>query len=938
MNLKNQTKEPKKSGKITRRHIVNSICVVFLSATLLVSLVSYVILDDILNNQSKLDTDHLIMGSSSRIFDADGNLITTLRGTDGIRENIKYSELPQVVVDAFLSIEDSRFFTHNGFDLPRFIKSGYANVLGGGFKQGGSTLTMQLVDVGNSLMKASKDDEEQTATKISQIEDKIKEIFKAMDIETKLNKEEVFEKYINLINFGGPVRGIQKAAQYYFGKEVHDVNLSEAAFLAGVINKPFTFNPYNEISQNKYTGEYTNHYQEAVGRRNTTLYQMWNHGYITKAEYELAINTELANLLTGAKDFTLNQYAGFIELVTKEAREKTGEDPYLVQMDIYTTMNREAQDFAENISKGTAVDYRGNVIDIPSQYNDRYESAISVINNQTGEILALGDGRSKGLLRSWNEDQQIGSTSKPLISYGPAFDNLGYSTQHVFGDWPTEYGTSVMYNADSNFEGDITFNRAITRSRNVPSYTTLKALVNTIGAERIQTYLKNMGMSERTVNGFVQDFGPFLGYAIGGGDFRTTPLELAGAYSMFANKGDFIKPYTVKKIVFNDKKKEDYVAAQERQNVISEGAAWLTSYLLKDVVDSAWGNISALKTNYRIYGKTGTSDYDIDSTPYYPDRVPRDKWIVGYTNQYTVSAWAGYDKPDPNERNWLNEWELLNWNLEGRIARTMMDIITKDGTVGVGELPQPADVVAINQVLGAWPYATAPEGLNVKTVTGYILKKFSTNLRVLQPLEINAPADTAFNATLDGTTLNFNLALYPDESRRTAANTQKTVTVNGVTATGPVLFDPSFVFGILQNKVDISVNGTLVTTINNQEQGSFNTWASELKNGDEIKACGYYGYTIANKNGSQVCKTFTVTGAETDFVIRAEFDKLFSDTLTFEEVSAKVDTFMKTYYPKIEYKIYPSTEVPAGTLDPRSNIRSGEKVSTGLLYSIFIGK
>ena len=275
----NRKKKPKKDkGKLSRgRKIVNGIIIAFLTVTLLGSGTGAYLLYHIAH---KADPDGMVekmkSDEPSVFYASDGKTIIGELGEES-RENITYEQVPQSTIDAFLAIEDSRFYSHNGFDLPRFISSAFNNMKSGDLSQGGSTLTMQTVD--NFIMKPVEDKMQQEGKYFStkeKIERKIQEIYLSMCLDDELSKEDIMTRYLNQINFGQHTRGIQKGAQYYFGKNVEDLNLSESAFLAGVINAPNSNNPYNGIIDGD------NYYQQAMKRRDETLYQMLNHGYITK--------------------------------------------------------------------------------------------------------------------------------------------------------------------------------------------------------------------------------------------------------------------------------------------------------------------------------------------------------------------------------------------------------------------------------------------------------------------------------------------------------------------------------------------------------------------------------------------------------------------------------------------------------------------------------
>ena len=284
------------------------------------------------------------------------------------------STLPQDLIDAFLSIEDSRFFQHNGFDLPRFISSALNNLSSGTLSQGGSTLTMQLVD--NTWIRPMEEEEINSGETISRFESirhKIQEIYLSLLTEQSIDKKAIIVNYLNLIWFGsdGGTRGVQNAAQYYFGKDVNDLNLSECAFLAGVINAPLTYNPYN------LNGDSTNHYEAATNRRNETLRMMYQHGYISEEERDLAMSTNLSYQLQRGESYSGDPYQSYVEQVVNEVRELTGQDPYTVPMDIYTGMDSDAQQLAYNISNG-------EVYSFPNQY---FNIGLTVIDNESGEIV-----------------------------------------------------------------------------------------------------------------------------------------------------------------------------------------------------------------------------------------------------------------------------------------------------------------------------------------------------------------------------------------------------------------------------------------------------------------------------------------------------------------------------------------------------------------------
>lgn len=829
-------KKPKE--KSSKKKIINTICILFLSLVLIGSVTTFAVVQAVLSSENLQGIDGLDSENSTQIYDRNGELITTLSSKSGVRENIKYKQIPQVVVDAFLSIEDSRFYKHNGFDFPRFMKSGYENLKAGGIAQGGSTLTMQLVDT--SLWS---DEEKETFGMKEKFQQKIQEIFKSMEIESKLSKEKIIENYLNKINFGGPARGIQKGAKYYFGKDVSDLTLSESAFLAGVINAPGAYNPYLGVETFDTTS--IDHYKKATERRNQVLDMMVLHGYISKTESNLAKSETLAFLLNGVTNFETEKYKSFVDAAVREVRKKTGEDPYTTPMKIYTTMDKAAQEKADALCDGEGIDWP----------DEMFQTGFAATNTQTGEVMALGGGRGYNGQkdRATLDTHQIGSTAKPIVDYAPAFEYLGYSTEHTLLDAPVAYtgDGSTLYNADRKFRGDVTLKQAIGTSLNIPAYKTMKDVVDKIGVKKWISLLSDMGID-------VSEESFAYSMSIGGADLVATPLQMAGSFAVFSNKGNYIEPYTVKKVEFQ-KDKKDYKASSESQNVYSEETAFLMSYMLKDAVDNSSYQtlVNTLQSSYPVYGKSGTTDYDEPTAARYnvPVGASRDKWMVGYTSEYSVACWAGYDDPGPN--NWLDDNKL--WaNIEGTVVKSMLDTLETGKTVSA--ITQPSGVVSISFVKGLFPYAGANDSVDPSMmVTGLINKKFAKLGNSVSPDELSALS--ALDISLQGNSLNINFAAYPDASKLQRSNGTITVSVGGVSSSVPIFFDKSLLFGAVEYKYQIYVNGNPYKT-GSSSSNSINETVN-VANGDKVYVVGWYGYQNAsvksNSVTSDIVSTRTVT-------------------------------------------------------------------------------
>ena len=357
-----------------------------------------------------LNVNDFVGEESSKIYDDHGQLITEVGVY--LRENITYEKLPESVIDAFLSIEDSRFFTHNGFDIPRFTMALIQNVKNRDFSQGGSTFTMQLVK--NTYFTVDSMDASNTGKeRTKSIEYKVQQIYLAMKLEQQLSKKEIFQLYLNKLNFGGNIRGIQRASRYYFGKNVWELSLPESAMLAGIVTLPNRYNPYAYLDY-------------GTSRRNDVQYQMLNHGYINKEEYQLARAVKVEDMLVGdtrqvAED---SQFQAYLDVVLQETEKLTGADPTTKGMQIYTYLNRDIQTEIEAIQNGEYPD----TVRFPDEL---MQTAIISMNNKTGAIVGIGGGRNYDGARLLNRAtmgfKQPGSSVKPVLSYALAFENLGYS-------------------------------------------------------------------------------------------------------------------------------------------------------------------------------------------------------------------------------------------------------------------------------------------------------------------------------------------------------------------------------------------------------------------------------------------------------------------------------------------------------------------------------
>ena len=719
-------KEKKPKEKRPKAHPATTIFAILVCIILFVGVVgvigSLVFVNKMCEDIPELNVSDLVAPDSSMIYDSDDNVIMELGMY--LRENIEYEQMPNTLIDAFLAIEDSRFFEHPGFDIPRFTKAALENLKSGDFSQGGSTVTMQLIKNTYYSIDAGEDSTIAEREGMGGIKRKIQEIILALQLEnaTDTTKQEIIAMYINKVNYGNNIRGVQKAAQYYFGKDAKELNLSESAFLAGLINSPNTYNPYNELHKydNYYMDPEIDYLANAYERREEVLDLMVMHGYISQKEADLANSVRIEDMLAGeAISFSeVNEkYQAYIDAVIDEVIETTGESPYEVGMNIHTNMNAYMQEYVYDMQNEE--EYIG--LEFP---NELCQSAVVVLDNQIGAIEALGGGRgeteqARQFNRATSAYLNPGSSFKPIVDYALCIDALGYATSHTFTDMPYYlYGGNVLIsNYDRNYYGDMLMTEALGRSQNTPAVQALAAVVAEKGEEFVIDYLNSIGFEFE-----YEDFD--LQFAIGGNRCLVTPLQLAGAHAMFINGGRYIKPHTIRYIEYTKEGREDFVADTKGNQAISDATAWMVAYLEKYNMTGQFSSLMWYCKNYidyPLYGKTGTTDWGSSGREYgIPTGATKDSWLVMQTNKYTISCWTGYDK--------LEEGAYFS-NAEYQ-ANTKSKIVTKllleleEHHLGEYDpyvpLEMPDSVTEITHTRGAYPYAYG--GGEYGTVKGYIAK------------------------------------------------------------------------------------------------------------------------------------------------------------------------------------------------------------------------
>ncbi len=565
----------------------------------------------IVTNAPTFDKRNLYMSQASILLDKNGKEITRLGLED--REIVTYNELPQVLIDAIVATEDSRFFQHQGFDLIRFSKAVFDHLNGNTDAGGASTITMQI----SKQVFTSN-----VATGIEGIIRKLTDIYLSMfQIEKNYTKEEILEIYVNYPFLGSHSYGVEMACQNYFGKSVREINLAEAALIAGLFNAPSDIDP----NVNLYN---------ATKRRNEVLNLMYKHGYITEEQLNDALNISVSSMLI-KKSSGVNKYQSFIDTVTEEIIKDKGISPYNVPMIIQTTLDTSVQDAVNNVMNNSK-NFKDDVI----------QAGMVITSTADGSILAIGGGRNRTGARQYNYATQIkrqpGSSIKPFMDYGPYFEFNGGTPNDIILDAPYTYsdGTQIV-NAMRDYKGYITIKQALSDSRNIPALKVFQQVDKT----NIANYVHSFGI----------DYGSNLYESAAVGAFEgVSPLQMSAAYGAYARGGYYIEPYSYTRITYRDNNEVEE-KTYKKEKVCSEQTAKYINEILTYAIK--YGKILGTLDvgNAEVAGKTGTTTISRSKTEALgiSEYAVRDSWACIYTHDYSVALWYGY-------ANETSEYYMLN--------------------------------------------------------------------------------------------------------------------------------------------------------------------------------------------------------------------------------------------------------------------------------------
>ncbi|NLN54159.1 MAG: PBP1A family penicillin-binding protein, partial [Firmicutes bacterium] len=600
--------------------ILSIIFVVFAAVT---AITTYAAVRYYMQDLPPFDPTQLEPARTSFLYDKDGQLVTPLMGAEN-RIIVSLDEISPYLIDAFIAIEDERFYDHPGFDARGMFRAFIYNLTNQtGKMQGGSTITQQLVK--NTFLTPERT-----------IKRKLQELYLSYQLERIYSKNEILEFYLNRIFFDFNAYGVEAAAQTYFGKSAKDVTLAEAAMLAGIPNLPGKYSPYRN-------------FEEAKKRQELILSRMVETEAITQAEAEAAKAEEI--VLSGLPDRSyphpwfvdhvildeapeiLATVPEFAELSIAEIKSKL----YTSGLHIYTTLDQRIQQAVVDI------------LDNPKNYRKSFrteetkpiqpQTAVVVADPTTGHVAALVGGRLyepeiNVFNRATKGRMQAGSVLKPIIAYAPAFNEGLASPGTVLDDAPAIFkGGYFPNNYDMTFRGLVTVRSAIANSYNIPAI----RLLDQLGVEKGKKYAERMGLTSLT-----NDHG--LSMVVGGLSEGVSVWDTAQAFSVLANEGIRTDLTTITKIVDSDGNVL-YEHEPNKEEILSPQAAWLTTSALIDTVRT--GTATALRIGRTVAVKTGTSEY------------AHDAWMAAYTPQYVTVFWIGQDSwPNPKAEGSYRSFEI----------------------------------------------------------------------------------------------------------------------------------------------------------------------------------------------------------------------------------------------------------------------------------------
>ncbi|MCR2821095.1 transglycosylase domain-containing protein [Lederbergia panacisoli] len=582
--------------KFWKRAHLNQIIILLLSLSILFVMGYFAYLASAANVESLKQG----LSQSTIIYDKDGDEASKISANR--IEGVSIDKVPKNLQNAIIAIEDHRFKEHKGFDVKGIFRAVFLNLKAGRISAGGSTITQQLTKV--ALLSP-----ERTYKR------KLEEVFLAVEMEKTFSKDEILEMYMNQVYFGSGAWGVQNASKKYFGKDVEQITLSEAAMLAGIINRPSALDPYKN-------------YEGATKRRDVVLGQMKNFNFISDQQYKEAIAEKIV-LNNKGGDPLKGKYPYYVDAVINEAINLYGytQDELLTRgYKIYTEMDQNLQSSLEKV-------FQNDSLFPVSSDGTLAQSGSVLLDPASGGLRALVGGRGEHTFRAYNRATQLtaqpGSVMKPLAVYTPALEN-GYTAHAKLKDEEDlSYDGYQPKNYNHQYLGEVPMYEAVEDSLNVPAVW----LLNEIGLNKGIDSVARFGLP-------LQDDDKYLSLALGGTKTGYSPKQMAEAYAVFANGGQRVQSHIITKIVGPTGNVEVEVKPKKTRVTDRKTAEEMTSMLL-NVVESGTGR-NAQINGYTIAGKTGSTQLPFTDIT----EGTKDQWFVGYTPNLVGAVWLGYDITD----------------------------------------------------------------------------------------------------------------------------------------------------------------------------------------------------------------------------------------------------------------------------------------------------
>lgn len=749
---KRGTSKKQKSMHSKATKVQKKASVIFIKAFLLCMLAAGVvglcagigIIKGVIDNAPDIDSTSVIpRGYKSVMLDSEGNKMAELITAGSNRVWVDIEKIPEHVRDAFIDIEDERFYEHNGIDLKGIIRAGVKGIASGFKKtEGASTITQQLLK--NNVFDFMSED-----TLMEKVERKLQEQYLALELEKIMSKEEILEAYLNTINLGQNTLGIQAASNRYFNKDASDLTISEAATIAGITKNPSKNNPVSNPEENEK-------------RRKLVLEAMLRNEDISQEEYEEALDDNVYERiqLTNESKSTADVYSYYVDATIEEVIEdlqevkgytsqqaynlvynggltiETAQDPEIQAImdeetanpDNYPEKIRYGLEYALTVETpdGEQTNYSKEMMEKYFQENENsnfellfdteedayahieaYKDAVSneedtiyeriditvqpqvsmvVMDQATGYVKGIVGGRgektaSLSLNRAVDTVRQPGSTFKIVSTYAPALDSAGMTLASTQYDAPYNYANGKpVRNASNSFSGWTSYRTAIAKSINIVAVKTLTDITPVMGV----SYLDNFGFTTIQKEGNDNDYGQSL--SLGGLTKGVKNIELTAAYASIANGGVYTKPVLYTRILDHDGNVLIDNTTSYTKTILKDSTAWLLTSAMQDVVTAGTGTACRFP-GMNIAGKTGTTTKN------------NDVWFVGYTPYYTSGIWAGYDnnhklsskggETSYHKKIWKQVMSRIHEDLENK-SFPMPDSITSAAVCSAsGKLPIP---------------------------------------------------------------------------------------------------------------------------------------------------------------------------------------------------------------------------------------------------------